>query len=448
MYKLTLIIRYLLKRRITHFAIAAVALCVFIVVVVMTVMAGLVGDFKQKNHDFVGDCVVGTDSLVGFPYYEQFMERLEQSGLVAGMSPVVKNYALLTVVDHDFKLGVEILGIDPALQCRTTNFGQTLHFRAAQPEKAFQPIYEPNALGCVWGIDMILPRDAQSQYSYGVRPPKLAVTLTCFPLNAKGAPAGAGSNLFRPQTFLYSDYSHTGIARVDGNLVYIPLEQAQLLCMSGQQKRVTAIHILFRPGVGIAEGTRQVADLWAQFKKAQADAPYSELLDTVTVQDWKRYRRAFIAPMEKEQALLSLMFVLVGLTTVFIVFVVFYMIVVNKRRDIGVLKSVGASNVSVLLLFSGFAFSVGLIGSCVGTLAGWLFLARINRIEQWLYEHFGWQLWDRTIYAIGDIPSRIEPEVIAIIVGSAVAACVIGALIPSYLAARLRPVETLHAVRT
>jgi lipoprotein-releasing system permease protein len=161
-----------------------------------------------------------------------------------------------------------------------------------------------------------------------------------------------------------------------------------------------------------------------------------------------RYRRAVIAPMEKEQVLLSLMFILVGITTVFIVFVVFHMIVTNKRKDIGILKSVGASNAGVLTLFSGFAFGVGLIGSCVGTLAGWLFLARINWIEQWLYAHFGWQLWDRTIYAIGEIPNRVEPEVVAVIIASAIVSCLVGALVPSYLAARLRPVETLHAMRT
>ena len=76
MYKLKLITRYLIKRRITHFAVLAVTLCVFIVVVVMTVMNGLVGGFKQKNHEFVGDCVVGTKSLVGFVYYEEFMDIL------------------------------------------------------------------------------------------------------------------------------------------------------------------------------------------------------------------------------------------------------------------------------------------------------------------------------------------------------------------------------------
>ncbi|MGE5293997.1 MAG: ABC transporter permease, partial [Solirubrobacterales bacterium] len=192
----------------------------------------------------------------------------------------------------------------------------------------------------------------------------------------------------------------------------------------------------------------RVAELWSRFKQEMAGQPNAGLLDTVSVQDWMRYRRAVIAPMEKEQVLLSLMFVLVGITTVFIVFVVFHMIIANKKKDIGILKSVGASNVGVLTLFAGFAFGVGLIGSCVGTLGGWLFLARINRIEQWLYTHFGWQLWDRTIYAIGDIPNHVEPGVIAVIMACAIASCLIGALVPSYLAARLRPVETLQSVRT
>jgi lipoprotein-releasing system permease protein len=447
-YKLTLIVRYLLKRRITHFAIAAVALCVFIVVVVMTVMSGLVGEFKQKNHEFVGDCVVGTESLVGFPYYERFMSLLQESGFVLAVSPVVKNYALLTVTNYGIKKGVEILGIDPNLHSQTTSFAQSLHFRAAQSEKAFVPISDPNATGCVWGIDVILLRNAQGQYSYGVRPPQLSLTLTCFPLTARGALAGVGSNPARTGDFSYSDYSHTGIARVDGSLVYIPLDKAQELCMSGEEKRVSAIHIRFVPDVSVEEGTRRVAQLWNRFKQEMAGSPNGGLLDAVSVQDWMRYRRAVIAPMEKEQVLLSLMFGLVGITTVFIVFVVFHMIITNKKKDIGILKSVGASNAGVLTLFSGFAFGIGLIGSCVGTLGGWLFLAQINRLEEWLHARFGWQLWDRTIYAIDDIPNHVEPEVMVVIIASAILACLVGALVPSYFAARLRPVETLHAMRT
>lgn len=444
MYKLKLITRYLLKRRITHFAILAVALCVFIVVVVMTIMTGLVQDFKQKNHQFVGDCVVGTDSLVGFPYYEEFMAILKGTKFVEAVSPAVQSYGLLNVRGDNIRRGVEILGIDPVLHAQTTNFARTLHYRAGQPDKAFQPVYDPNALGCILGIDLVLMRGSQGQYVYDARPPEVAITLTCFPLTAKGAPAKLGAGYVESQHFYYSDHAHSGIAHVDWSQVYIPLEQAQKLCMAGTVKRVTAVHIKFCPGVGLGQGRAQIAALWQEFKRTKADAQDAYLLDTVRVQDWKEYRRAYIAPMEKEQVLLSLMFILVGVTTVFIVFVVFYMIVSHKRKDIGVLKSVGSSNLSILALFSGFAFVIGCLGSYIGALAAWLFLLRINWIEGQLFEKFGFQLWDRSIYAIGDIPNHVELHVLAVIVGCAILSCQVGALFPAYSAARLRPVETLH----
>ena len=93
MYKLLLPKRYLFRRRISLLAIAAVALCVFIVVVVMTVMNGLVKDFREKNHRFVGDCVVSTGSLVGFGYYQDFLDELEKQDFIAATmsraSPVI-----------------------------------------------------------------------------------------------------------------------------------------------------------------------------------------------------------------------------------------------------------------------------------------------------------------------------------------------------------------------
>lgn len=448
MYKLTLIFRYLVKRRITHFAMLAVALCVFIVVVVMTVMSGLVGEFKQKNHAYVGDCVVGTKSLVGFPYYEAFSEILEQADGVEAVSAVVKNYALMRPEGSSRSRGVEILGLDPVRHSRTTNFGQTLHYRTDDVAKAFAPLYEPDAVGCILGIDLALWRNAQSQYDYDAQPARIGLALTCFPLNARGAPAGAGSVPVSTKRFYYSDHSHTGIAGIDGSTVYIPLEWAQSLCMAGTSKRVTSLHVRFRPDVPLEQGCDRVRILWNQFKQDKQGAADAGLLETVTVETWKQYRRAVIAPMEKEEVMLSVMFGFVGITTVFIVFVVFYMIVSHKAKDIGILKSVGASSQSILMLFSGFAIAVGLLGSCAGVLGAWLFLAKINRIEDWLFQRFGFQLWDRTIYAIGEIPHRVEFGVLAVIVCGAIAACLIGALVPGYCAARLRPVETLHGGRT
>ncbi len=443
MYKVILPFRYLFRRRISYLALVAVALCVFTVFVVMTVMTGLLNDFKQKNHNFAGDCIVGTESLVGFAHYEDFMKILEQADFIEAVSAAVKSYALINPKGSQRSIGVEIMGIDPVRHSQATGFRETLHYNKNDVSRTFKPSYDPNLAGCVVGIDLWLRRDAKGRYTYAAGPEKQALNVSCFPLTPKGALAKAGAGEVETRTFYYSDISHSGLARVDSSFIYLPLEQAQSLCgMDRPIKRASAIYIRFRPNTKPEAGCEKVALLWQQFARENKES--AELLNTVKVQSWKDYRRPFIAAMEKEQTMLTAMFILVGVTTVFIVFVVFYMIISHKSKDIGILKSVGISNRNVLLLFLCFAFWVGAFGSAIGAAAGWRFLVHINQIEAWLFEHFKFQLWDRTIYAIGDIPNQIEFKLLAVIILSAIASCLIGALVPSWQAARLKPVETLQ----
>jgi lipoprotein-releasing system permease protein len=444
MYKVTLAFRYLLKWRIAWIAVLVVWLSVATVVVVMTVLTGLVTDFKQKNHKFVGDCVVGTESLVGFAYYEDFIRELEQVNFVEAISPVVKSCALVSPVGADRNIGVEIMGVDPVRHSKATGFGETLYYRRDNVTKTFEPEYDPNKDGCVVGIDLLLLRDDEGKYIYGYGPTQIGLVISCFPLTARGALAKADTGLVSAKTFHISDHSQSGLARVDNSLVYVSLEQAQLLCgMTGTNRRVNAIHINFKQGVKLQEGCAKVRSLWGDFRREKAGEKQVFLLEMVTVQSWKEYRRGFIAAMEKEQTMMTVLFGIVGVTTVFIVLVVFYMIITHKSKDIGILKSVGVSNANIISLFLGFAFLVGLLGSALGVVSGWRFLVHINDIEDWLFKHFEWQLWDRAIYAIGDIPNRVGFKILAVIVVSAVVACLIGALVPAWQAARLRPVETL-----
>jgi lipoprotein-releasing system permease protein len=445
MYKIILAIRYLLKRRIAYFAVLAVALCVFIVVVVMTVMTGLVSDFKQKNHRFAGDCVVGTESLVGFAYYEDFIKILEQEDIVEGVSAVIKSYALVSPEGTERNVGVEIMGVEPVSHSKATGFGKTLYHHRDDVSKAFEP-YDPNLGGCVIGIDLVLSRDARGRYSYDSDPTGLGLVVSCFPLTARGALAKVSTGLVNTKTFYYSDTSHSGLARVDSSMIYLPFEQAQMMCgMGGSVKRASGIHIKFKPDVKPFEGCRKVASLWENFRQEKANEGYANLLEKVTVQSWKDYRRAFIAAMEKEQMMMTVMFTLVGITTVFIVFVVSYMIISHKSKDIGILKSIGVSNTNVVLLFMVFSFLVGFLGSVIGVLGGWRFLVHINEIEAWLYDNFGYQpLWNREIFAIGDIPNTIDFKVLGVIILSAIAACLIGGLLPCRQAAKQKPIETLQ----
>jgi len=442
MYKIILATRYLLKRRITYFAVLAVALSVFTVVVVMTVMAGLVNEFKGKNHRFAGDCVVGTESLVGFAYYEDFVKLTEQQDFVEAVSPAIKSFALKRRRGSEQDDVVEIMGIDPVRHSQATGFGDTLYYHRDDVSKTFEIAYDANLAGCVLG-DFLLQQDTNSRYLSETSLPRIACSISCFPLTARGALAQAGTDMVNTKTFYFSDQSSTGLPRVDGSIVYF--EQAQLLCgMGGSTKRASRLHIRFKPDVKVQAGCEKIQSLWQKFRQDKAGEIQAYSLDTVTVQSWKQYRRSSIAPMENEQTEMSVMFGFVGITTVFIVLVVFYMIISHKSKDIGILKSLGVSNIDIIELFSGYAFMVGIIGSGFGLLAGWVFLLKINPIEDWLFEHYGFQLWDRTIYAIGDIPNQVEFKILAIIVVSAIVACLIGALIPSLQAARQKPVETLQ----
>ncbi|MGB2862729.1 MAG: FtsX-like permease family protein [Sedimentisphaerales bacterium] len=444
MYKIILATRYLLKRRITYFAILAVALSVFIVIVVMTVMGGLVNEFKEKNHRFAGDCVVGTESLVGFAYYEDFVNLMEQQDFVEAVSPVIKSFALKRRRGSDQDDVAEIMGIDPVRHSQATGFGDTLYYHNDDVSGTFEIAGDANLVGCVLG-DFMLFQDTYNRNHGEPNIPRIPYSISCFPLTARGALAQAGTDMVNTKTFYFSDQSSSGLPRIDGSVVYLPFEEAQLLCgMAGSTKRASRLHIRFKPDVKIEAGCEKVRSLWQKFRQDKAGETQAYTTDTVTVQGWKQYRRASIAPMENEQTEMSVMFGFVGITTVFIVLVVFYMIISHKSKDIGILKSIGVSNVDIIELFSGYAFMVGILGAGFGLLAGWVFLLKINPIEDWLFEHFGFQLWDRTIYAIGDIPNQVEFKTLAIIVVSAIAACLVGALIPSLQAARQKPVETLQ----
>jgi len=445
MYKLILATRYLLKRRVTYLAVLVVALSVFVVLVVMTVLQGMVEDFKRRTHDFVGDCVVATESLVGFPYYEEFLKVLEKSPLVQAASPLVSTYGLVGIAGQEQAAGLRIIGVDPVQHSRVTRFGQALYFHRQQIEKAFEPIHDPNRSGCIVGIDLVLDRNAQGQYNYAWAPTHSTYEITCFPLTAKGGLAKAGAGEVSTKRFGFSDTARTGLPREDDGVVYLRLEELQSLCgLAGPPLRATAIHVAFRPGVDLDEGTHQVTQSWSDFSRNCAGRPQADLLRWVSVKDWKTYRRAVIAPLEKEELAMVVMFILVAITTVFIVFVAFYMIVGHKSKDIGILKSVGASNAGIIGLFSGFAVLVGCLGAGLGLVGGWLFLLRINRLEDWLFEHFEFQLFDRTLIPVREIPHRIQIEVVVTVVSCAVLVSLLGALAPTLRAARTRPIETLQ----
>ena len=282
----------------------------------MTVMDGLVGDFKRKNHNYTGDCVVGTESLVGFTYYEDFARIAEKADYVEAVTPVIKSYVLVGAESSSRNIGAELMGVDAAGFSRVTGFGQTLHYHKNDPSKAFNIKGDANLPGFVIGVDMWIGRNEKGEYYYDPSPAATALSVTCFPLTAKGALAKAGTDMANTKTFYFSDCSQSGLARVDGAVIYLPFDEAQVLCgMTEPAKRASWIHIKFKQGTNIEEGCQKIRQMWGKFYDEHKGKDNAELLSQVSVQGWKEHRRESIAGMEKEQAMLMMMFGLVGLSS-------------------------------------------------------------------------------------------------------------------------------------
>lgn len=441
-----LAIRFFLHRPSSWLAVPAVALCVFIVIVVLTVMNGLLTEFKEKNHAYVGDAVIATDSLVGFPVEEAFLEELRARPFIEAVSPAVQGVGLVTQPGAEWNIGVEFMGIDPVLHSAATGFDESLYYHQDDPANAFVPSYNPTAPGCVVGIDLIGGRrTSQGEYIHPASPIPMRIILSSFPLTARGALARAGTDLVSSTTYYIADDAHTGLPMVDGAMIYLPLDEARVLTgMDTPEPRTSSIHLRFAPGVPLERGVAQVRQMWNEYVQSKADGEQANLLEPVRVQSWIERQRARIAAVEKEQNMLILLFLMLGVSTVFIVFVIFYMIVGHKSKDIGILKSVGVSNRKVSEIFLNYAAIIGVLGAVIGTVTGVLFLNNINHIEDWLFDQFGFQIWNRSIYAIGEIPNTIRPGVLVSVMAAAVLACLLGALIPAIQAARKQPARVLQ----
>ena len=228
-------------------------------------------------------------------------------------------------------------------------------------------------------------------------------------------------------------------------MIYLPFDQLQTLCgMAVNPKRTSAILIKFKKGTNVHKCTEKVASMWSDFVKRNSGKRQAELFKTVTVQDWKSYKRDSIAPMEKEQTMMIMLFMMVAFITVFIIFVIFYMLIAQKSKDIGILKSIGASGSSITTVFLRFAFLIGFSGTAGGLVFGLLFLAKINALERRLFEKFGWQLWNREVYSIGDIPNRPDFALLTVVFVCAVAVCLVGALLPTIKGASKKCVDILR----
>src|SRR5690606_38661355 len=162
------------------------------------------------------------------------------------------------------------------------------------------------------------------------------------------------------------------------------------------------------------------------------------------VNTWRDKQGPLLAAVQMETAILNVLLFLIIAVAGFGILAIFFMIVVEKTRDIGILKSLGASSNGIMGIFLGYGISLGAVGSGVGMIMGLLFVYYINEIADLLGRVTGRPLFDPSIYYFQKIPTIVSPLTVGWIVTGAIMIAVMASVFPARRAARLHPVEALR----
>src|SRR5262249_18336552 len=126
------------------------------------------------------------------------------------------------------------------------------------------------------------------------------------------------------------------------------------------------------------------------------------------VETWQDKQGPLLAAIAIEKGILNVLLFLIICVAGFGILAIFAMIVVEKTRDIGILKALGASNGGVMKIFLGYGLLLGLVGAGLGTILGLIFTQNINQIEKFLGRITGQEIFPRSVYYFDKIPTDIQ----------------------------------------
>jgi len=299
-------------------------------------------------------------------------------------------------------------------------------FRQARPEEGtrMDPATE-QFTGVVPGIGLTSFRDGGGVDRFLVLPGD-DVKIT-FP--TAGTPPKAVSD-----TFTVVDFYESKMSEYDSNFVFVPIASLQRMRgMIDPQSGLTSVN-------SIQIKLRAGADLDVVRDRLRKVFP----ADLYAVSTWRDKQGPLLAAVDMEMSVLNILLFLIIAVAGFGILAIFFMIVVEKTRDIGILKSLGAGAGGIGGIFLGYGLFLGIVGAGAGLALGLSIACNINAIRAGVEWCTGERVFDPSIYYFYRIPSIVRPFTVAWIIVGAVGIAVASSVLPALRAARLHPVEALR----
>jgi len=413
-YEIFISLRYLKAKRkqafislITWISIGGVAVGVTALIVVISVMGGMQEDLRNK--------ILGTNSHVvvlsnegAMTKYGEIIKKIEGVPHVVSASPFIFNQVMLT--SHSSVSGVAIRGIDPDLEAKVTDLSKRvkeggLKFLKTPQSSELQTPNSELIEGIVIGKDL-----ARNLAVF------LGDTIDVVSPFGRATPMGTTPKV---EKFRVVGIFDTGMYEYDSSLALISIPAAQRFFSMGET--VTGIEI-------------KVDDIY--LADSVADKIHSMLGFPYWTRDWMEMNKNLFSALKLEKFGMFVILTLIIIVAAFNIIGTLIMMVMEKGRDIAILKSMGATDNSIMKIFIMEGLIIGIAGTIIGCIGGYVLCE--------LLDTYHFIKLPSDVYQLDTLPVKMNPIDFLYISLSAIVISFLATIYPSWNASRLDPVEALR----
>ena len=409
-YELTIGRRYLRSARGNRFvsfisvtSMVGVAIGVAVLIVVLSVMNGFEKELRERILSLTSHATISAFGL-GMTDWRGTVQIAANNPEVAAAAPFIEDQALLLAGRKSS--GALITGVLPEEETKVSAIADKM------TAGTFATL-APGKYGIVLGAELA------KELAVGLGDRVVIVTSL-----RTVTPAGV---LPRMRTFTVVGTFAAGMYEFDRNLAYVHLADAALLYRMGE--RVSGLRLKLHD---MFTAPRVVRDL----ALALGGGFY--------VDDWTRKHANFFRSIQLTKTVMFVILLLIIAVAAFNIISTLVMVVKDKQSDIAILRTIGATPRSIMMIFMTQGTAIGVIGTAAGVLFGVLLAVNLETLIHGLEAVLGTQFLDAKVYFMSDLPATVQWQDVVKISATAFGLCLLSTLYPSWRAARTQPAQALR----
>lgn len=375
---------------------------VAVLIIVLSVMSGFDDMWREKILGFDAHVLITQQGIIDQP--EEMAKKVETVGGVTAVAPCVQG---LVFVQHDDMVYTPLMrGVDLEAEKRMSKL----------PEHMVSGAFE---LG---ENEVIVGRELARRLRLKVGEKLLVFSPQTF--------VARRDEITLPLEMTVSGVFEIGMADYDMHFILVPLDAARELY--GIENGVHALRVTTSDPYQAGKVARQIS--------ASLQNEYYD----VKVQTWMELNRQLFDALRVEKNMMFFLLIFIVLVAAFGITNSLIIVVVQKTKEIGLLKAVGFSSGSVMRVFLWQGLIQGIIGTAFGIGLGLIMLHYRNAIMRALSFSLHMELFPKEIYQLSEIPARTAFTDVALVALLSIIICTLAGLLPAWRAARLDPARALR----